>query len=89
MRRLAGLSTSRGYTAVPLTPREREVLALLAEGHRPGEIAEELCITRKTTATHIEHILGKLGAHSQAQAVAIALREGLGMPQPLTPTAAS
>ena len=57
-----------------LTPREEEVLALLVDGHRTVEIAQELCITRKTTATHIERILAKLGAHSQAQAVAYALR---------------
>jgi DNA-binding NarL/FixJ family response regulator len=60
-----------------LSPREQEVLELLAEGRRPAEIAEDLCITTKTASTHIEHILSKLGAHSQAQAVAFALRDGL------------
>jgi DNA-binding NarL/FixJ family response regulator len=60
----------------PLTEREHEVLGLLIDGRRPAGIAERLCITRKTVSTHIEHILGKLGAHSQAEAVAIALREG-------------
>ena len=66
---LAGTST--------LTPREREVLALLAAGAAPTTIAERLCITDKTTATHIERILGKLGAHSRVQAVAYAYRDGL------------
>jgi DNA-binding NarL/FixJ family response regulator len=60
-----------------LTPRELEVLQLLAEGRRPSEISENLCITQKTTSTHIEHILAKLGAHSQAQAVAFAIRDDL------------
>jgi DNA-binding NarL/FixJ family response regulator len=60
-----------------LTAREREVLRLLVDGRRPAEIADLLCITRKTASTHIEHILAKLGAHSQAQAVAFALRDNL------------
>ncbi len=58
-----------------LTPREREVLTLLTDGETTNTIARRLCITPKTTSTHIERILGKLGAHSRAQAVAIALRE--------------
>jgi DNA-binding NarL/FixJ family response regulator len=62
-------------TAARLTNREREVLGLLVAGRRPAEIAAALCITRKTTASHVEHILAKLGAHTQAQAVAFALRE--------------
>jgi DNA-binding NarL/FixJ family response regulator len=60
-----------------LTPRELEVLQLLVEGLRPTEISEELCISQKTTSTHLEHILAKLGAHSQAQAVAFAIRDEL------------
>jgi DNA-binding NarL/FixJ family response regulator len=60
-----------------LTPRELEVLQLLAEGRRPREISEDLCITQKTISTHIEHILAKLGAHSQAQAIAFAIRDAL------------
>jgi two-component system, LuxR family, response regulator FixJ len=62
---------------ISLTPREVEVLELMVEGRRPAEIAELLCITPKTASTHIEHILSKLGAHSQAQAVAFALRENI------------
>lgn len=58
-----------------LTSREREVLALLIAGELTDEIGRRLCISRKTTATHIERILGKLGAHSQAQAVAFAVRD--------------
>ncbi len=61
----------------PLTPRELEVLTLLAEGLTQVEIAYRLDITSKTVATHIERILGKLGVRSRAQAVAFAYRETL------------
>ena len=61
----------------PLTPRESEVLALMVDGVPAPEIAVRLCITDKTTATHIEHILAKIGAHSRAQAVAFAVRDQL------------
>ena len=60
-----------------LTPREREVLALLVQGVARAQIARRLHITDKTASTHIEHILAKLGAHSQAQAVAFAVRDRL------------
>lgn len=60
-----------------LTAREQEVLGLLIDGRRTAEIADQLCITPKTAATHIERILAKLGAHSQAHAVAIAMRDKL------------
>ena len=56
-----------------LTAREREVLDLLAQGRSQGEIAGELFITPKTVATHIQHVLAKLGVHSRAQAIAVAL----------------
>jgi DNA-binding NarL/FixJ family response regulator len=57
-----------------LTPRELEVLRLLAEGLGPHEVAGRLVISPKTVATHIDHILSKLGVHSRAQAVAVALQ---------------
>ena len=60
-----------------LTRREREVLTLLATGQTQNEIGAELVISPKTVATHIQRILGKLGVHSRAQAVGVALREGL------------
>jgi DNA-binding NarL/FixJ family response regulator len=60
-----------------LTSRELEVLWLLAEGLGQVEIAGRLVVTSKTVGNHIEHILGKLGVHSRAQAVARAYQEHL------------
>jgi DNA-binding NarL/FixJ family response regulator len=59
-----------------LTPREEQILGLLADGLRQFDIAARLGISSRTVGTHIEHILSKLGVHSRAQAVALALRIG-------------
>jgi DNA-binding NarL/FixJ family response regulator len=61
----------------PLTPREREVLALLAKGLPNKEIAARLFITERTVKFHVGSILGKLGAHNRTEAVAVATRRGL------------
>lgn len=53
-----------------LTPREEEILDRLVAGDTEREIARGLVISPKTVATHIQHILTKLGVHSRAQAVA-------------------
>jgi DNA-binding NarL/FixJ family response regulator len=58
-----------------LTAREREVLRLLADGVAPDDIAEQLVISPKTVATHIQHVLGKLGVGTRVQAVSLALQE--------------
>ena len=63
-----------------LTPREREVLALLAEGRSSSQIARELVISPRTLGTHVQHILSKLGVHNRTQAVAVAHRAGLDGP---------
>ena len=60
-----------------LTPRERDVLALLADGLRQAEIARRLEISPKTVASHIEHVLAKLGVHSRVEAVARVYRDGV------------
>jgi two-component system, LuxR family, response regulator FixJ len=60
-----------------LTPREAEVLRLLAEGLEPKQVAAQLVISPKTVSTHIDRILAKLGVHSRAQAVAAAYRGAL------------
>jgi DNA-binding NarL/FixJ family response regulator len=59
-----------------LTPRELEILQLLAGGQSPDEIAGDLFISTKTVATHIEHIFIKLDVHSRVEAVAVAYRDG-------------
>lgn len=70
-------TASEDDTSFDLTSRELDVLRLLSEGHAPKQIASELNIARKTVRTHMEHVLLKLGVHSQAQAVALALRTPL------------
>jgi DNA-binding NarL/FixJ family response regulator len=60
-----------------LTPRELEVLELLADGHSPQEISAGLFISAKTVSTHVEHIFTKLGVNSRSQAIALAYRDGL------------
>jgi DNA-binding CsgD family transcriptional regulator len=60
-----------------LTPREREVLEMLAAGRSDGQIAEALFISKKTAAVHVGNIKGKLGASSRVEIATIALRTGL------------
>jgi DNA-binding NarL/FixJ family response regulator len=68
-----------------LTGRERDVLSLLARGQSQVEIASSLVLSPKTVATHIQHILAKLGVHSRAQAVAAAHRAGLDAEEDVVP----
>jgi DNA-binding NarL/FixJ family response regulator len=70
-------SANGGAGGARLTPREQEILDLLATGLDQRAIAERLVISPKTVATHIQRILGKLGVRSRAQAVAYAHRHGL------------
>jgi DNA-binding NarL/FixJ family response regulator len=60
-----------------LTPREREVLQLLAEGHRPKEVASMLDISVKTVSTHRRNIMDKTASKSVAELTKYAIREGL------------
>jgi len=60
-----------------LTPREREVLALIARGRSNKLIARELAISEKTVKTHVGHVLAKLGVTDRTQAAVIAVRTGL------------
>ncbi len=70
-------ATSRPDVGERLTRRERQVLALLAEGLPTRAMAERLRITWSTVRTHIQNILGKLGVQSRLQAVALARRRRL------------
>ena len=60
-----------------LTPRELEVLPLMAQGKSNPEIAENLAITRATAKVHVRHIIAKLGASDRTQAVVRAIALGL------------
>lgn len=68
-----GASARRGT----LTPRERQVIALIAQGYSNREIAEALIIAEKTAEVHVSNILGKLGFSSRSQAAAYAVEQGL------------
>ncbi|MGQ0639556.1 MAG: response regulator transcription factor [Gemmatimonadaceae bacterium] len=64
-------------TAEPLTPREAEILAMLADGLANKAIAARLTISAHTVKTHVQSLFAKLGADSRAEAVAVGVRRGL------------
>jgi DNA-binding NarL/FixJ family response regulator len=72
--RLTGRVAAAGAA---LTARERETLALLAEGATTEEIGARMGVSRNTTRNHVQRVLEKLGARSKLEAVAVARREGL------------
>jgi DNA-binding NarL/FixJ family response regulator len=76
-RRLLARTRPPAALDTPLTAREIQVLQLLADGLTQETIAEELFISVKTVATHIQRIITKLGVHSRTEAVALAYRTGL------------
>jgi pimeloyl-ACP methyl ester carboxylesterase/DNA-binding CsgD family transcriptional regulator len=59
-----------------LSPRERDILERMAQGHTNLEIGRQLFISEKTVRNHVTRIFEKLGVHSRAQAIVIALRHG-------------
>jgi DNA-binding NarL/FixJ family response regulator len=66
-----------GAAIASLSPREREVLQLMAEGHSTADIADRLHISRKTVETHRKSMMIKLELHSVADVTKFAIREGI------------
>ncbi|HEY9182238.1 MAG TPA: response regulator transcription factor, partial [Gammaproteobacteria bacterium] len=60
-----------------LSPREREILQRMAQGSTNIEIGRQIFISEKTVRNHVTRIFEKLGVHSRAQAIVLALKHGL------------
>jgi DNA-binding NarL/FixJ family response regulator len=77
MRQFSALPGKQTSLFDDLTPRELEVLKLIAEGLSNKEIAEELTISEKTVKNHINNIFSKLHVNDRSQAMLYAIRKGL------------
>lgn len=77
----SGTPSPNGYgAAAALSPREREVVALLAEGRTNAEIAQSLDVAASTASRHVHNILTKLGMSRRSEAAAYAVYEGIARP---------
>ena len=76
-RRLAAGSSSADSPLARLSPRERQVLALLSRGWDNARIGRDLFISQHTVRTHIQNILEKLGMHSKLEAATFAMQESM------------
>ena len=74
--RVSRLDAGDGARIDALTRREREVLALLAEGHTTQEVSDALSISVMTVQSHVKNVLAKLGVHSKVEAIRFAWRSG-------------
>jgi DNA-binding NarL/FixJ family response regulator len=68
----------RSADRLGLTPREAEVLGLVAAGRTNRQIGEQLYVSEKTASVHVSNILRKLGVTTRVEAAAVAQRLGLG-----------
>lgn len=73
---LEAIQTRNTDAPTPLSPREREILALVADGKATAEIGKELHLSAATVKTHLQHAYEKLGVSDRAAAVAEAMRRG-------------
>ena len=77
-RQLAGQLRSKAHPGAPvLSPREREILELIADGELAPDIARRLGLSPATVRTHLQHLYEKLGVSDRAAAVAAAMRRGM------------
>lgn len=74
--RMSRFDRDDGSRIQALTRREREVLALLADGRSTGEVAIALSISVMTVQSHVKNVLAKLGVHSKVEAIRFAWRSG-------------
>jgi DNA-binding NarL/FixJ family response regulator len=79
--RLRPRAPARPELLEELTPRETEVLCLVAEGLSNDEIAERLVVSKETVKTHVSRVLGKLRLRDRSQAVIVAYESGLVVPR--------
>lgn len=77
LRRVDAAARTEPAREASLTPREQEILALVAQGRSNGEIGTQLYISAKTVSVHVSNILAKLGASGRTEAAALARRDGL------------
>jgi DNA-binding NarL/FixJ family response regulator len=80
-RKLTRSLVAPARTPMALTPREREIVVLVAQGKSNHDIAATLVISERTARTHVSNVLSKLGLASRTQAALWAVREGL-VPSP-------
>lgn len=71
-------ATMSGELLTTLTPRERDVIALVADHYTDRQIGEQLSITEGTVSLHVAHILKKLGVHSRRDAARVYAKAGSG-----------
>jgi DNA-binding NarL/FixJ family response regulator len=71
------LCAANSIPACPLSPRQRSVIRLVADGYRNKQIAHALNISIKTVETHRTHAMGRIGAETTADVVRYAIRHGL------------
>lgn len=74
------MRASETAALIGLTPREREIWALIVQGYSDEEIADRLFISPRTAVTHVGNILAKLGVNKRTMAARVAIERGLVAP---------